>query len=80
MRGCEKCSLRKETFYGRMDLGQDTERGIDPGTLFPPKSEVGSRSEGSEGYPPCINKVNELRIDEYDHLVYGGGVEGLEKM
>ena len=26
----------------------DTERGTDPGALFPPKPEVGSRSEGSE--------------------------------
>jgi hypothetical protein len=42
--------------------------------------------KGSAGYPPCNNKVNELRIDAlridvYDHLLYGGVVvEGLEKM
>jgi hypothetical protein len=76
----------EETVYGHMDLGQDTERGTDPGALFPPKLEVGSRSEGSEGYPACNNKVNEitidvLRIDAYAHLFYGGEVvEGFEKM
>jgi N-acetyl-anhydromuramyl-L-alanine amidase AmpD len=57
-----KCSLREETVYGHTDLGQDTERGTDPGALFPPKPDVGSRSEGERKLASCINKVNKLRI------------------
>jgi hypothetical protein len=48
-RRCGKCSLEEETVYRRTDLGQDTERGIDPGTLFPPEPEVEVEVKGNEG-------------------------------
>ena len=61
-RRCGKCSLREETVYEHTDLEQDTERGVEPGALFPPKPEVGSRSEGEGKIASCINKVNVFRI------------------
>jgi hypothetical protein len=65
--------LRAQGPWARYGAGDRSSR------IVPSNPEVGNGRTGNAGYPPSINKVNELRIvvliiNAYDHQLYGVAV------